>query len=134
MDPATGADRSAPPGVFGLPSAARGFAAASTRFCRALAGLFGLELRETGWHALALAALAVGLIASALIAYLFLLGGAVFFVVARLDGGWLWVLLAVGALHLLAAAALLYALTLLARRPLFPDTREALRREMDKIL
>ncbi len=134
MDPASGADRPAPPESPGLTTAAGGFTAAAARFLRALTGLFGLELRETGWHALAMAALAVGLIASAVIAYLFLLAGVIFFVVARLDGGgWLWVLLTVGALHLLAAAALLYVLMRVARHPLFPGTREALRREMERL-
>lgn len=133
MSPAPGAHRNTPEAA-GLSAAASGFVSSAARFSRALAGLFGLELQETGLHALVLAGLAVALIASALIAYLFLLAGLVFFVVARLDGGgWLWVLLSVGVLHVLAAAGLLYALVVLGRRPLFPATREAVRREVERI-
>lgn len=132
MSPAPGAHRNTPEAA-GLPAAASGFISSAARFSRALAGLFGLELQETGLHALVLAGLAVALIASTLIAYLFLLAGLVFFIVSRLDGGWLWVLLTVGILHVLAAAGLLYALVFVGRRPLFPATREAVRREIERI-
>lgn len=133
MSPAPGAHRSPPEGS-GLSAAASGFVSSAARFSRALAGLLGLELQETGWHALVLASIAVALIASALIAYLSLLAAAVFFVVALLGGGgWLWVLLTVGVLHVLAAAGLLLALVQLGRRPLFPATREAVRREVERI-
>ena len=133
MDPATGAERPAPSEVPGLPSAARDFTSAVTRFVRAFAGLFGLELRETGGQALVLASLAVAFIAACVFTYLFLLTALVILVVGWLGGGWMIALLGLAFLHALLAAGLWLVLANRARRPLFPGTREALRREVERI-
>ncbi len=133
MDPASGADRPAPPEPPGLTTAGGGFAAAVARFLRALTGLFGLELRETGAHALVLALLGVAFIVASVFAYLFLLTALVVAVAGMLGGGWVASLLALCVLHLLLAAVLWIVVAGRAKRPLFPGTREALRREMERL-
>ena len=133
MDPATGAGRASSSEVSGLPSAARDFTSAVTRFLRAFTGLFGLELRETGAQSLVLASLAVAFIAACGFTYLFLLTAIFIIVVGSLGGSWVIALLVLAVLHALLAGGLWLALATRARRPLFSGTREALRREMERI-
>lgn len=132
MSPAPGADHPAAQEERGLQDAAAGFFSAVSRFLRAFTGLLGLELRETGAHALILGLLAVALIVVCVFAYLFLLLGVTLLVVGWLGGGWVPALLALCVLHVLLAGALFFALSLVAKRPLFPGTREAMRREMER--
>lgn len=133
MDPASGADRPAAPASSGLSAAAGGVTSAAARFLRALTGLFGLELRETGAHALVLVLLGVAIILACVFAYLFLLTALVVAVAGFFGGGWIVSLLALSALHVLLAAVLWFVVLKRARRPLFPGTCEALRREMERI-
>jgi urea transporter len=133
MSPAPGAERPAPTAESGLSSAAGGFAASATRFLRAFTALFGLELRETGEQALWLAGLVVGFIVAGVFAYLFLLLGISMALANWLGGGWMGVLLGLFGFHLIMAGVLLGVLIQRARQPLFPGTREALQREMDKL-
>ncbi len=133
MNRVTGADHPLPPEGPDLPEASRGFASAAVRFLQALTGLFGLELRETGGHALALAALAVGVIVAGVFAYLFLLLAIVVALTTWLGGGWLAVMLVLFIFHLLMAVGLVLALRSRANRPLFAGTREALRHEMERL-
>lgn len=122
-----------PPNGPGLQDAAGGLAAALSRYLRALTGLIGLEMRETGAHSLVLASLCVGFLVAAVFAYLFLVTGATIAATWCLGGKVLVALFTLFGLHLILAAVLLAVLVRLARRPLFPGTREALRREMDKL-
>lgn len=133
MNRVTGADQPLPPEEPSLPDAARDFVSAAVRFLQALTGLFGLELRETGGHALVLAGLAVAVIVAGVFAYLFLLLAVVVAFTTWLGGGWLAVMLAMFVLHLLLAVALVVLLRNRASRPLFPGTREAMRREMERL-
>lgn len=133
MNRVTGADQPLPPEEPSLPDAARDFVSAAVRFLQALTGLFGLELRETGGHALVLAGLAVAVIVTGVFAYLFLLLAVVVAFTTWLGGGWLAVMLAMFVLHLLLAVALVVLLRNRAIRPLFPGTREAMRREMERL-
>ena len=133
MDPASGADRPAPPASSGLGAAAGDFTSAAARFLRALTGLFGLELRETGAHALVLVSLGVAIIVACVFSYLFLLTAVVVAVAGLFGGGWIVSLLALSALHVLLAAVLWIVVLKRARRPLFPGTREVLRREMERM-
>lgn len=133
MSPAPGADRASLPEAPSLSSAAGGFTSSAGRFARALGGLFGLELRETGAQALILVSLAVAFIAACVFAYLFLLAAVVITVVHWLGGGWPSALLGMCVLHAVLAAILLAVMFRRGRQPLFPATREALRRELDKI-
>jgi uncharacterized membrane protein YqjE len=128
-----GADQPGPPEPPGLYAAAGGFATALVRFLQALTGLFGLELRESGCQALLLGLLAVGTIVAAVLAYLFLLLGLTIVIVHALGGGWVAALFALCILHLLLAVILLLVLRGRARQPIFPGTREALRREMQRL-
>lgn len=132
MDSVTGAKHSAPPETPGLPSAVRDVASAATRFFQAFAGLFGLELRETGARALILLALAVAFLGACGVAYLFALTGLVVLVVGWLGGGWVIVLLGLAALHALVAIGLWVTLRSRIQYPLFSGTREALRRELGR--
>lgn len=132
MSPAPGADHPAAQKERSLQDSAAGFFSAAARFLRAFTGLLGLELRETGAHALILGLLAVALIVACVFAYLFLLLGMTMLVVGWLGGGWVAALLVLCALHVLLAGVLFFALRLIARRPLFPGTREAVRREMGR--
>ena len=109
-----------------------GFTAAGVRFLQALTGLFGLELRETGGQALLLGSLAVAAVVAAVLAYLFLLLGITLVIVHALGGGWVIALFALCALHLVLAAVLFFILRGRANKPLFPGTREALRREVQR--
>lgn len=133
MNPSPGADQHGSPEPPGLQAAAGGFTAALVRFLQALTGLFGLELRETGGQALLLGSLAVTIIVAAVLSYLFLLLGLTIVIVHALGGGWIVALFALGALHLLLAVVLLLVLRGRASKPLFPGTREALRREVDRL-
>lgn len=133
MSPAPGADHPATPESPGLQAAAGDFAAAAVRFARALTGLFGLELRETGAQAMVLGLLAVGVILACVFSYLFLLLGATILLAGWFGGGWIYALLALFAVHAMLAIALALVLCRRARRPLFPGTREALRREVERI-
>ena len=102
------------------------------RFGRALSGLFGLELRESGWHALGLLALALGLLLALFFAYLFLLLAAGLAIVGVFGAGLVPTALVLGLLHGLAAVILLLILRTRIKHPLFPGTREAVRREMER--
>jgi uncharacterized membrane protein YqjE len=133
MNASPGADQPDSPEPPGLQAAAGGFTAALVRFLQALTGLFGLELRETGGQALLLGSLGVALIVAAVLAYLFLLLGLTIVVVHALGGGWVIALFALCALHLLLAVILLLILRGRASKPLFPGTREALRREVQRL-
>jgi uncharacterized membrane protein YqjE len=128
----SGADRPAPPDEPALCAAASDFASSAVRFVRALTGLFGLELRETGAQALVLALLAVALVACCVFAYVFLLAAAMILLVGLAGGGWLAALFGLFVLHALLALALALWLRSRARRPLFPGTREAVRREVER--
>ena len=125
MSPAPGADHPAAQEEPSLQDAAAGFFSAVSRFLRAFTGLLGLELRETGAHALILGLLAVALIVVCVFAYLFLLLGVTLLVVGWLGGGWVPALLALACCMLLV----FFALRLVARRPIPPE-RRAMRREM----
>jgi uncharacterized membrane protein YqjE len=133
MNPAPGAERPATPEPPGLSAAAGNFASSVSRYLQAFSGLLGLELRETGLQALILALLAVAAIVALVFAYLFLLLGATIALVGWLGGGWIAALLGLFVLHLALAAVLLLVLRAKARRPLFSGTREALRREVERI-
>jgi uncharacterized membrane protein YqjE len=134
MNAPTGADRSE--GVLespGLHAAAGAFNSSLVRFLQALTGLFGLELRETGAQALVLGLLGVAIIVAAVFAYLFLLLGVTMLVVGWLGGSWLAALFGLCVFHLLLAAILALILRSRATKPLFPGTREALRREAQRL-
>jgi hypothetical protein len=90
-------------------------------------------LRETGGHALALAGLAVAAIFAGVFAYLFLLLAIVVALSSWFGGGWLAVMLVLFVFHLVLAGALVLVLRGLAMRPLFPGTREAMRRELERL-
>jgi uncharacterized membrane protein YqjE len=133
MNASPGGDQPSSPEPPGLQAATGGFTAALVRYLQALTGLFGLELRETGGQALLLGSLGVALIVAAVLAYLFLLLGLTIVVVHALGGGWVVALFALCALHLLLVVILLLILRGRASKPLFPGTREALRREVQKL-
>lgn len=133
MDPSPGADRTASPEPPGLSAAASGFSAAAVRFSRAFTGLLGLEMRESGWHALVLTALAVGLLLALVFGYLFLLLAAGLALVQTCGAGLIPTALGLGLLHVLAAAVLVLVLRARIKRPLFPGTREAVRREVERL-
>jgi uncharacterized membrane protein YqjE len=134
MNARTGADRSEEvPETPGLQAAAGAFTSSLVRFLQALTGLFGLELRETGAQALVLGLLGVAIIVAAVFAYLFLLLGATMLIVGWLGGGWLTALFGLCVFHLLLAAILALILRSRATKPLFPGTREALRREAQRL-
>lgn len=134
MNARTGADRSEEvPETPGLQAAAGAFTSSLVRFLQALTGLFGLELRETGAQALVLGLLGVAIIVAAVFAYLFLLLGATMLLVGWLGGGWLTALFGLCVFHLLLAAILALILRSRATKPLFPGTREALRREAQRL-
>jgi len=133
MNTSPGADHpvaSEPPG---LQAAAGGFGAALVRFLQALTGLFGLELRETGGQALLLGLLAVALVVASVFAYLFLLIALAVLAVGALGGGWVTALFVLCGWHLLLAVGLLLVLRARARQPLFPGTREALLRVVQRL-
>lgn len=134
MNARTGADRSEEvPETPGLQAAAGAFTSSLVRFLQALTGLFGLELRETGAQALMLGLLGVAIIVAAVFAYLFLLLGTTMLLVGWLGGGWLTALFGLCVFHLLLAAILALILRSRATKPLFPGTREALRREAQRL-
>ncbi len=134
MNARTGADRSEEvPETPGLQAAAGAFTSSLVRFLQALTGLFGLELRETGAQALVLGLLGVAIIVAAVFAYLFLLLGTTMLLVGWLGGGWLTALFGLCVFHLLLAAILALILRSRATKPLFPGTREALRREAQRL-
>lgn len=134
MNARTGADRSEEvPETPGLQAAAGAFTSLLVRFLQALTGLFGLELRETGAQALVLGLLGVAIIVAAVFAYLFLLLGTTMLLVGWLGGGWLTALFGLCVFHLLLAVVLALILRSRANKPLFPGTREALRREAQRL-
>jgi hypothetical protein len=133
MNPPSGAESTGSPESAGLQAAAGGFGAALVRYVQALTGLFGLELRACGGHALLLGLLGVALVVASVLAYLFLLLGLTILAVSSFGGGWVTALLMLCALHAVMAALLFLALRGRASQPLFPDTREALRREVQKL-
>lgn len=132
MDSTPGAGRTNTSEPIGLPGAFSGFSSAVVRFVQTLGGLFGLELRETGWHLLGLIALALGLLLSTVFAYLFLLLAAGLAVVSVFGAGLVPTALVLGVLHGLVAGALVLVLRSRIRRPLFPGTCEAVQREMER--
>jgi uncharacterized membrane protein YqjE len=134
MNAPTGADRSeGVPESPGLHAAAGAFSSSLVRFLQALTGLFGLELRETGAQALVLGLLGVAIIVAAVFAYLFLLLGMTMLIVGWLGGSWLTALFGLFVFHLLLALVLALILRGRATKPLFPGTREALRREAQRL-
>lgn len=134
MNASPGADRDEEvPETPGLQAAAGAFNSSLVRFLQALTGLLGLELRETGAQALMLGLLGVAIIVAAVFAYLFLLLGATMLIVGWLGGGWLAALFGLCVFHLVVAAILVLVLRGRAVKPLFPGTREALRREMQRL-
>lgn len=134
MNAPTSSDRSEGiPESPGLHAAAGAFNSSLVRFLQALTGLFGLELRETGAQALVLGLLGVAIIVAAVFAYLFLLLGVTMLVVGWLGGSWLAALFGLCVFHLLLAAILALILSSRATKPLFPGTREALRREAQRL-
>jgi len=133
MKTSSGAELTGIPEPPGLQAAAVGFITALVRFLQALTGLFGLELRETGGQALLLGLLGVALIVASVLAYLFLLLGLTIVIVSSLGGEWVTALFVLCALHAAMAAALFALLRGRAAKPLFPGTREALRREVEKL-
>lgn len=128
-----GADRSTLPAGPSLSSVVGEFGTALSAYLRAFAGLFGLELRETGSHALVLATLAVGFLVTITLAYLFLLVILAVVLAGWMGGGWIAATAILFVFHLALAAALLWMLFKLGRRPLFPGTREAVNREIRRI-
>lgn len=133
MSAAPGADPKPRGEEPGLQQAAADFSSAASRFLRAFTGLFGLELRETGFHALWLGLLSVALIVACVFAYFFLLLGVTLVLAGWFGGGWVSTLLVLFVFHLFLAGGLLFLLRSMARRPLFPGTREALRREAERM-
>ena len=133
MQSSPGADRSASPEPPGLSAAASDFTASTIRFSRALTGLFGLELRESGYHALVLSALALGLLLALVFGYVFLLLAAGLAVVKAFGAGLVPTALGLGLIHVLAAIVLVFVLRSRIKRPLFSGTREAVRREAERL-
>ena len=133
MNPSPGAESTGSPEPPGLQAAAGGFTTAVVRFLQALTGLFGLELRETGGQALLIGSLGVALVVASVFAYLFLLLGLTIVIVSSLGGGWVTALFVLCALHAVLAAVLYIILRRRATKPLFPGTREALRREVQRL-
>jgi uncharacterized membrane protein YqjE len=133
MNPSPGAESTGSPEPPGLQAAAGGFTTALVRFLQALTGLFGLELRETGGQALLIGSLGVALVVASVFAYLFLLLGLTIVIVSSLGGGWVTALFILCALHAVLAVVLYIILRRRATKPLFPGTREALRREVQRL-
>jgi hypothetical protein len=133
MQSSPGADQPASPEPPGLSGAASDFTASAIRFSRALTGLFGLELRESGCHALVLSALALGLLLALVFGYVFLLLAAGLAVVKAFGAGIVPTALGLGLLHVLVAVVLVFVLRSRMKRPLFPGTREAVRREAERL-
>ena len=134
MNTSPGADRpEEQPQPPGLHAAAGAFSSSLVRYLQALTGLFGLELRETGIQALLLGSLAVAFIAAAVFGYLFLVLGMTMVLVGWLGGGWLAALFGLCLFHVLLAVVLVLILRGRAAKPLFPGTREALRREVQRL-
>lgn len=133
MQSSPGADQPASPEPPGLSGAASDFSASAIRFFRALTGLFGLELRESGCHALVLAALGIGLLLALVFGYVFLLLAAGLAVVKAFGAGLIPTALGLGIFHVLIALVLVLVLRARVKRPLFPGTREAVRREAERL-
>lgn len=133
MQSSPGADQPASPEPPGLSAAASDFTASAIRFSRALTGLFGLELRESGWHALVLTALGIGLLLALVFGYVFLLLAAGLALVKVFGAGLVPTALGLGLFHVLIALVLVLVLRARIKRPLFPGTREAVRREAERL-
>lgn len=133
MHPSPGAERPASPEPPGLAAAASEFSSSAIRFSRALTGLFGLEMRESGWHMLALSALSLGFLLALVFGYIFLLLAAGLAVVNVFGAGLIPTALVLGLVHVAVAIVLLLVLRSRIRQPLFPGTREAVRREVERL-
>jgi hypothetical protein len=133
MQSSPGAEQPASPEPPGLSAAASDFTASAIRFSRALTGLLGLELRESGWHALVLTALGIGLLLALVFGYVFLLLAAGLAVVKAFGAGLIPTALGLGLFHVLIALVLVLVLRARIKRPLFPGTREAVRREAERL-
>ena len=133
MQSSPGADQPASPEPPGLSGAASDFSASAIRFSRALTGLLGLELRESGSHALVLTALGIALLLALVFGYIFLLLAAGLAIVKAFGAGLMPTLLGLGLFHVLVAVVLVLVLRVRVKRPLFPGTREAVRREAERL-
>jgi uncharacterized membrane protein YqjE len=134
MNATPGADRpEESPEPPGLHAAAGAFSSSLVRYLQALTGLFGLELRETGTQALLLGSLAVAFIVAAVFGYLFLVLAVTMLLVGLLGAGWIVALFGLCVFHVLLAVILVLILRSRAVKPLFPGTREALRREVQRL-
>jgi uncharacterized membrane protein YqjE len=112
--------------------ASKGFVSSTVRFFRLLTGLAGLELRESGWQALTLMMLGVGFVVACTFAYLFLMVGLTILLTSWIGGGLAVTSLILFVLHVALAVAIFWILRQRAVEPIFPATREALRREAEK--
>ena len=133
MQPPAGGDRAASPEPPGLSAAASEFSSSAIRFTRAFTGLLGLEMRESGWHTLALASLALGFLLALVFGYIFLLLAAGLAVVEVFRAGLIPTALVLGLLHVFVAVLLLLVLRSRIKRPLFPGTRQAVQREVERL-
>jgi predicted anti-sigma-YlaC factor YlaD len=79
------------------------------------------------------AELGLGLLLSLVFGYIFLLLAAGLAVVKAFGAGLIPTALALGLLHVLVAIVLVFVLRLSIKRPLFPGTREAVRREVERL-
>lgn len=133
MHPSPGAEHPASPETPGLAAASSEFFSSAIRFSRALTGLFGLELRESGWHVLALSALSLGFLLALVFGYVFLLLAAGLAVVKVFGAGLVPTALVLGIVHVAAAIVLVLVLRSRIKQPLFPGMREAVRREVERL-
>lgn len=90
-------------------------------------------MRESGWHALVLVALALGLLLALVFGYVFLLMAAGLAVVKVFGAGLIPTAVALGLTHVIVAIVLILVLRARIKRPLFPGTREAVRREVERL-
>jgi uncharacterized membrane protein YqjE len=112
--------------------AAPGLAEALTRWLRAFTGLFGLEMRQAGSHAILILGLVVALVVVTVFAYLFLLLAVALAIAACWGAGWVPTALVLGLGHLLAALAVAWILRRRLKQPLLRGTLKALRTEVER--